>query len=60
MTRKKVKRYTKEELEQMFGSEKPKKKFENPRKCSDCGSEDIDYRAGEYFCKKCGYVLENI
>lgn len=26
--------------------------------CPDCGSDKIDYRGGERFCKKCGLVLD--
>ena len=60
MPRKKRKRYTKEELEQMLGKENVNSKFENPKVCPDCKGEDIGHDAGEFFCKKCGYVLENL
>ena len=28
------------------------------RKCPDCGSKDIRHDNGEYFCGKCGMVLD--
>jgi transposase len=28
------------------------------RKCTDCGSTDIDLENEEFFCKKCGLVLD--
>ena len=28
------------------------------RVCSDCGSKDIDYENEEFYCKKCGLVLD--
>ncbi len=28
------------------------------RKCPDCGSTDIEHDTGEYYCGKCGMVLE--
>ncbi|HLC61247.1 MAG TPA: TFIIB-type zinc ribbon-containing protein [Candidatus Nanoarchaeia archaeon] len=28
------------------------------RVCSDCGSTDIDYANEEFYCKKCGLVLD--
>lgn len=28
------------------------------RICPDCGSKDIGKRGEEYYCKKCGLVLE--
>ncbi len=28
------------------------------RQCPDCGSEDIDYLKEEFYCKKCGLVLD--
>jgi len=28
------------------------------RKCPECGSIDIGHEDGEFYCKKCGYVLE--
>ncbi len=28
------------------------------RQCSDCGSDDIEYANEEFFCKKCGLVLD--
>ena len=26
--------------------------------CPDCGSKQLDYRAGELFCKKCGLIID--
>ena len=31
---------------------------ETIKKCPDCGSEDLGYRDGERYCKKCGLVLD--
>lgn len=31
---------------------------ENQRKCPDCGSTDIGLKGDEYYCKKCGLVLD--
>ncbi|MEK6942594.1 MAG: TFIIB-type zinc ribbon-containing protein [Nanoarchaeota archaeon] len=28
------------------------------RVCSDCGSEEIEYAREEFYCKKCGLVLD--
>jgi len=28
------------------------------RKCPECGSTDIDHANEEYYCTKCGMVLE--
>lgn len=28
------------------------------RVCPDCGSQDIDYAHEEFYCKKCGLVLD--
>lgn len=28
------------------------------RKCTDCGSEEIIHEGGEFYCKKCGLVLD--
>ncbi len=28
------------------------------RKCPECGSKDIEHNSGEYYCGKCGMVLE--
>ena len=28
------------------------------KKCPECGSEDIGYDGGEFYCKKCGYLME--
>ena len=28
------------------------------RVCYDCGSKDIDYANEEFYCKKCGLVLD--
>lgn len=28
------------------------------RVCPDCGSKDIEYTNEEFYCKKCGLVLE--
>ena len=28
------------------------------RQCSDCGSKDIEYANEEFYCKKCGLVLD--
>ena len=28
------------------------------RVCPDCGSKDIDYANEEFYCKKCGLVLD--
>ena len=34
------------------------KREELIRECSDCGSKDIEYANEEFYCKKCGLVLE--
>lgn len=40
-------------------TEQPPQEVEDPRKkCPDCGSTDIEHDNGEYFCKKCGYVID--
>lgn len=32
---------------------------EDPRKkCPDCGSTEIEHDSGEYYCRKCGYVID--
>lgn len=31
---------------------------EKERTCPDCGSTDIGLKGDEYFCKKCGLVLD--
>jgi len=31
---------------------------EKPDKCPDCGGTEFDYKDGERYCKKCGYVFE--
>jgi len=36
---------------------KDKLKFD-ARKCPECGSGDVDLQSGEYFCKKCGMVID--
>jgi ribosomal protein S27AE len=28
------------------------------RKCPDCGSTEIERRGDEFYCKKCGLVLD--
>ncbi|MBI2654306.1 hypothetical protein HYX02_05870 [Candidatus Woesearchaeota archaeon] len=28
------------------------------RECPDCGSKDIEYANEEFYCKKCGLVLD--
>lgn len=28
------------------------------RKCPECGSTDIERRGDEFYCKKCGLVLD--
>ncbi|HLG28997.1 MAG TPA: TFIIB-type zinc ribbon-containing protein [Candidatus Brocadiales bacterium] len=28
------------------------------RQCPDCGSKDIEYANEEFYCKKCGLVLD--
>ena len=28
------------------------------RQCPDCGSKDIEYDNEEFYCKKCGLVLD--
>jgi hypothetical protein len=28
------------------------------RQCPDCKSSEIEYRKGEFFCTKCGLVIE--
>ena len=28
------------------------------RECPDCGNKDIEYANEEYYCKKCGLVLD--
>ena len=28
------------------------------RQCPDCGNKDIDYENEEFYCKKCGLVLD--
>ena len=28
------------------------------RQCPDCGSKDIEYEKEEFYCKKCGLVLD--
>ena len=28
------------------------------RQCPDCGNKDIDYANEEFYCKKCGLVLD--
>ncbi len=28
------------------------------RQCPDCGSKDIEYASEEFYCKKCGLVLD--
>jgi ribosomal protein S27E len=28
------------------------------RQCPDCGARDIEYANEEFYCKKCGLVLE--
>ncbi|HJN57361.1 MAG: TFIIB-type zinc ribbon-containing protein [Candidatus Woesearchaeota archaeon] len=34
-------------------------KSEDPTKvCSECGSKDIEYSNEEFYCKKCGLVLD--
>jgi len=31
---------------------------EKIRKCPECGSKDIGRRGDEFYCKKCGLVLD--
>ena len=28
------------------------------RKCPECGSTDIEFDSGEFYCKKCGLVID--
>ena len=47
-------------FEEKLEEQKAKKNSFNPKKCPECKSEDIAHEGGEFYCKKCGYVLENI
>jgi predicted RNA-binding Zn-ribbon protein involved in translation (DUF1610 family) len=40
------------------GSLETVKREDMLRQCTDCGSTDIDYEHEEFFCKKCGLVLD--
>jgi len=28
------------------------------RKCPDCGCEEIEHQSEEYYCRKCGLVID--
>jgi len=34
------------------------KREDKTRKCPDCGNEDIGLKNEEFYCKKCGLVLD--
>lgn len=34
------------------------KREDMSRQCPDCGSDEIDYEHEEFYCKKCGLVLD--
>lgn len=38
-------------------SEQPRQQ-EKGRVCPDCSSKDIGHEEGEFYCKKCGLVIE--
>jgi|TARA_B100001971_G_C17789811_1_gene333947 transcription initiation factor TFIIIB Brf1 subunit/transcription initiation factor TFIIB len=38
--------------------EKIRPKIEEPKKCPECGSKELEREKGELYCKKCGFVID--